>query len=390
MTDIWTDRIANHRVNERITKPTKPYPKPPRARRIVDEFQARLAKIDAERVPLSALENVASYLDQLVVNVQNYITDRNLGHLAQADTQIDNIVASMGYLPSLPARQDASLVLQTAKNFARRIQEQEKVVRESFEQLLNEIEAERSANEKAGSELDARLTDFGTNAEAKLGELRSEIDQQKIRLDEALNSQQATFAELQKGWLKDFADAEKSRDDAFREKTAATIAGAQKDIQALKTEATEWIGDLEAHEQKARQITGVAAASAVVGAYRETAGRERRQSDIWRLLGVGLFSLLLIVSPFAVLVDPPDEGSSTAEVVTFAVSRLPLFLGVTVALYATRQSSEHRKREEKAEHRALELTAFHPFLASLPEEAQHRLTEDAQRRFVPGDTVSTS
>jgi len=361
-----------------------------RARRIIDEFASRVKKADPERVPASALDNVASYLDQLIPQIEAFISNSDVGHLAQADIHADGIVATMGYIPALPAKQDASITLDAAKDYARRVQTLEQTVSTSLNALEQEIETEGSANKDAAAALDAKLSEITTAADEKLGELRSDVDQQKIRLDEALNNQQTTFAELQKGWLKDFADAEKSRDEAFRERTQAAISGAQKDIQEFKETAQDFVDHLEAEEERAKQIVGVTAASVVVGAYRDTAERERRQADRWRWLAIGVFVVLVIVSPFAVLRNAPGAESSTADIVTYVTSRLPLFLAVSIPVYATRQSAEHRRREERHEQRALELTSFQPFIASLPLDSQQRLIEEAQRRFFPGDAVKDS
>ena len=111
-------------------------------------------------------------------------------------------------------------------------------------------------------------------------------------------------------------------------------------------------------EGETRQLVGAIGLTGTTGHYAAEARSERRTADLWRWIAIVIALLAVIPAAFATFGDHTDTRTFVGKVVmTFAIG--------AVAAFAAGQSIRHRRREERARERELELAAFGPFIEPL-------------------------
>ena len=134
-------------------------------------------------------------------------------------------------------------------------------------------------------------------------------------------------------------------------------------------------------------LLGNAASRVIVAEYADSAVQEKIAAD-W-LRGGSLICMALIVG---------IAGYSFIESMhqSFDLSNSLLRLGLVFLLsvpaaYLARESTKHRQQQYTHLQTSLDLKAINPYIASLPEEEQHKIkSEIAQRIFAPKDFQSIS
>jgi hypothetical protein len=223
------------------------------------------------------------------------------------------------------------------------------------------------ADEKA-TELEAQLTDLEaqiTTTQATVKAASTQIQAAIDRSESAIGTQQQQFAEAQEERSKAFTEAQEERASAAKSNLA------KRDAQALAI-----IQDLELRLEKATTLVEVFTAAGTANAYSREAKAQGRQPNIWRGVAIAL-GVLTAVAVALVLVEFPERTSLDAW--QLAVGKLALGATVgAVAGYAARQSSRHRRREERAKHLELNLETF----GSLASELSPDKLEDARSALV--------
>jgi len=427
MEDPYAEKIASHQANNLLlelstaidTAVAEPdlAPQPAlrlrRAQAVVDRLKARLNRTEAAFVPVPALDKLVPHLQKAQAAIQAFLSDNNEGHLATLDASIDMMLTEANFFPTLPFSAQRKITAQAAEDYARHLDELESAVRDRLGELITQMQTQssefgatvastmqqleqlqRTADEKSAAlaaDIESRTTQLKADSEARMAELKAEIDGQKTRLDAVIAQQQAAFAEAQERRLQEFKESLTSLETKFAQLAGALVDDTKSKLDQLLAQATASVQSLEKQEQRAAKIVGVTAAAGVTGSYTKEADEQRLQADIWRWITIGVAVAVAIYAGAIGLITPPSADMSAPDIAAYAFTRGPFGLLIFVLLpYAIRQAGHHRQREQLARRRAMELTAFRPFLAELPEQERNVQITEASKRFFRGDTVPPS
>lgn len=422
MADEWSERIASHPVMSGLDELSTVLEQAPvvnpnastksrsyldRAQAVVSNFRARLDSTHAALVPIPVLDRAVTHLRNAQSQIQAFLSDNDENHLATADGHIDSLLMEVHSLPPPVSVPEAEVQVKALRDDVEHLRHIRAGVVGAFGALRQQMEAEseRFAESARASEeridnaakgleerlaalaqtADKRAADITAQSEAKIAELRAAIDSQKGRLDEAIAQTQKTFGEAQERRLGQFTESEKERETLFLQRTDALLEGGRDKLAALLSEAEALVAELKAHEARAAQVVGVAAASEVAGAYIDEAKQQCREADRLRLAAFAVVGVFMIYALILALLGPPGGDVSATDWLRYAVVRGPIgFVLAAPFPYAVRQSARHRQREEQAKHLALQLSAFRPFLSELGEEERRREIIEASKRMFPG------
>ncbi|WP_137164586.1 MULTISPECIES: hypothetical protein [Pseudomonas] len=226
-----------------------------------------------------------------------------------------------------------------------------------------------------------KLADEGPLAMRPLGESRRpELVPNFMVAGKASQSNQAWSAAQTKKQLDEYAYRLADLEQKLRglENTASTeidkVTQAYADAQA----------DIKAKTDDINRVTGQAAARMIAGDYEGSAAVEKETADYLRYGALACMLLIIGVLGWAVL----ESNSATFEWDRFLSKVSLVFLLGVPATYLARESAKHREQQYHHLQTSLDMKAISPFLASLPEEAQHKLKADIASRIFGGRDFS--
>ena len=158
----------------------------------------------------------------------------------------------------------------------------------------------------------------------------------------------------------------------------------------LKVVAELYESELVNIQEKNTQINnllGDAASRVIVSEYALSAEQERKAANWLRICSLVCMTLIVVIAGYSFL-----ESITQNFDLSNALLRLALvFLLSVPAAYLARESTKHRQQQYTHLQTSLDLKAINPYIASLPEEEQHKIkSEIAQRIFAPKDFQSVS
>lgn len=407
MADLWSERLKAHPFHseveltlsavahllQEVELPQEEVDYLRRAENVLKNLTWRVERADGRLTPLQALDGTANQIRKARATLDEFLADRNRAHLERFDVQIDAALIQVRALPPLQFRVGEEVATNAAKAYAETLRGLEASVREEFRNLLKDIQAVAAEAEPVRAELDRiraeadqKVTEVTQQTDARIAEVRTEIDSQKARLDQVISAEQEQFSERQVKREDSFEESRTRLEAAFGASTDKLLTDNTKRLNLLNKEAAMAMETLKTYEGRAAQIVGITATAGVAGAYKTEADDQRKEADSWRqrAFAVGLF--LLVSAGLVIGFGAPAE-TSTRELLVFSAIRLPVGLALLGAFtYAARESGQHRRREQKARLRFMELTAFRPFLAELEGSDLTDEIKAAARRFFVGET----
>ncbi|WP_156952617.1 hypothetical protein [Microvirgula aerodenitrificans] len=149
-------------------------------------------------------------------------------------------------------------------------------------------------------------------------------------------------------------------------------------LTAAKKEADAELLKLNQKNAQADDLIGHISKKAMASDYDRNASEEKKVAN-W-LRGGSLFCMLIIILIGAFSVYESFDNDFKID---NAIVRISLIFLVSIpAAYLARESSKHREQQYYHQQKSLDLKAITPYIASLPEEDQHKLKiEIASRLF---------
>lgn len=263
-------------------------------------------------------------------------------------------------------------------------------LREKAEGLGQEIAAIKGRIDDLNAEQN-RITEELNEAH---GNRRSELQGEFDRIQEAVNNEKTRLDQLVPQFEKQFGESQQERADdwaSLRGELSQEITGTRERLEAKVTEtetsftekANEGLTEIDGIRDKVESLYRVISDTGTAGAFADEAKAQKGVADIWRrvAIGGGIVTILLAAGAvaFAAL---SNDGAAVAHLASLAVAAAAG--GLTA--YAAKQSGHHRDREEESKRLELELTAFGPFVADMPDPAKAR-EEFAGRLFKGAERV---
>jgi len=411
MSNRWSDRIETHAATGllhqlsdeiRIVPESNPNVTPDalsylrRASRVFDYLKARLRGTQPMLISPSLLDQVVPYLQSAQSHIQAFASDNDEGHLRDADQQIDAMLAQIPPFPPLPFRGEAAAVAEAADSYSDQLCQMESTVRDKLDGILKEVsdastrfeesvQVATDSLQRVNAAAEKSASDIAIETDAKLVEVRAEVDSQKARLDSAITQMQAEFLASQQQRLNDFASTQTKNEEAFRTRVEEVISKATVRLDSASNETARLVESLNEKDERAAQILALTAASGAVEAYRKEAEEQRKEADRWRLYSSAFAVAFVIFAAAMGIWGRPQAGFSAEDWVLYGGVKAPVALALaSIATYFGAQSKHHREREREARRFTMELTTFRPFLAELSADERCKIVAEAQRRYFVG------
>lgn len=377
--------------------------------KIVSKFEDVLQNLDPEVIPFGHLDALNTALRQANVTnqINAYISNKNVAHLAAANDQISNQLATLSAISGLCG-------LPTSPTLVN-----------DLEKLIDSTSAQLVEEKNALSEKIDNLTGQVNTNENRLTDLNGQIDQNKSEVNAQISKWQSQFSSAQESRSQDF---NKWRDDFASEKNADIEKAIKSYNDALTNYKTKFKSEIEAILSDGKQkhesileLYQLTAGDSVGAGYIKNADEEKSQADIWRRISVGLIVATISWMLFAYYSnskpsyeaavtlqtpiqqtedtkpksDKKDETQTATEshvnngyqvsneipwallFITFSISGILLW----GSAYSAQQSTKHRKNEKRTRWFALEVKAIDPFISSLNSEQQNALKKELSEKM---------
>jgi len=320
--------------------------------RVIHEYLEQTPAIFAS---IHGLNQLSSYFQQIVNETNNFISNKNPGHIVNAANFIDqNVLPHLwSFMPRIHEL-DSSAISETFEN----------IRNASLKTIKNLKQEETSLTEKISTliqEIDAQ--------QAKLGILSETVITQKAEAMAVTAQVQKEYAETETKRNADFTNAIEAFKEAFN--------SYETDYQ-LK--ATQLITALETSRNDAAQIVQVVGNIGVTGNYQKIANNESKQANIWRWIAVGIFALGIgtAMATFVKFWGVPF----TPENAWSALIRLLYAIAITTpAWYVAKESARHRNNADRARQTELELASLGPFIELMPDDRKSFIREDLIKTY---------
>lgn len=183
---------------------------------------------------------------------------------------------------------------------------------------------------------------------------------------------------------KKLIDENNTRLSDFEKKLKSLENIATAEIQKITQAYEAAKSDIDEKTNHINRVTGQAAARMIAGDYEGSAADEKRAADNLRSLALTCMLLIVGLLGWAVF-----ESTSAAFEWDRFLSKISLvfLLGVPAA-YLARESAKHREQQYHHLQTSLDMKAISPFLASLPEDEQHKLKATIATRIFGGKDFS--
>ena len=318
----------------------------------------------ADPVPYSraTLDAIRGTLPNVINEVNNYGSNGNVTHLANAESYTDQALHQIGYLP-------ASILKGGAAGQANKVF---KEYREDAEAAISHL---REKNAEQREALSAATTDFQTTVsglKTEIATLSSKITQDETRLDKALTSNNDAFTAKQT-----------EREEKFREFLTAQGESLQKlaepDLQAIqerREEADTVYQQIDDLREGTEKVAGLASSDILAGKFQEYA----KEQWTWGL-AANVVGFLTLVSGLTVLARTLGRLGVDQ---TISWQYTTLKLGVTITIIAAsavafRLGAMFLERSGTSKRLELELRAIGPFFSDIDDP---EALKEAKKAFV--------
>lgn len=353
--------------------------------KVVKLMQRTLAGIDADVAPLDTINQLLNALRShgVVDTMVAYSQTANSALFQQANTQINPSISYIYQLSNLKSSKttqevDTDVATANLEAFTNAMaQEYDKVTRtaatgvEKVERSIAEVLVSLERARNLETSLQAALIEF----EKKTSDSRN---QQASEFSTAQDKNRTEFSVLMNDLR---VTGEKQSRSVFDDLKTEIDQKKNTTDDALKSV-------LEAAREKYSSILELyklTAKDSVSGGYQTIADREYRSARDWRRVTIGAAIIALLwVSVSYFLFTPGDEPDRVFWT-KLAKSASITALLISIAVYASRQSTLHRLNERRTRTFSLQVQAFDPFIASLRTEKQEVLKEEMSRRIFGSD-----
>jgi 23S rRNA pseudoU1915 N3-methylase RlmH len=320
-----------------------------RLRRILELAEQTLEGVDGEIVPQGHLNALNQHIPPLVQELSNFASNKDVGHLNNANANAENFIASLVAVRSLLPN-DGNTAHSEVSEYRGLVSEHLEIVKEKVEESTSALETLRAAATTAGTELaeqkkrvDDAITQFNDSFAA------SEQARQTTAT-ESEAAKEARFAEI----VKEFGEAIAAAHQAQNK----SINSHMRDVVG---KTTKFIEDLEAEKAKAENLVGVIGTTGTTGAYKLVANEAKFMA---RICQVATIALLVIAAGLSVYTFW-EIAEADFKFVKFLGRVLMIATAGVPAAYLAKLAEKFDHRERFNRRMELELAAIEPYLAEL-------------------------
>jgi hypothetical protein len=382
-----------------------------RLKKVTEYLDELLINIDAELTPLVTWDSFKSQADEVIKQVDAYESNRNIAHLHQANTHLDNLLTYIRPYMVLPKAAAASLK-RSATIYSKAIKQKANVFLTEAKELLNVIHEVHQTSDALASDIvetNERITIlendlFDEGIEDKINKLVKDFELKKSEIEEAsqnilLNRDEAIShkneieqskqsilvnqeeineileiiesetKELNKFYIKSFG----SEDDS-----GELVGGIKQEIEELQDNLKVFEEDQKTkytalNEEIETLLPGATSAGLA------TAFKDMKDSFKWpsRIASwTFYFSLIvMMIATFATMIESFEFWKikfigigDWQNVLRSMTTKLPLFVPIIwMAYYSTKRRSEYKRLEQEYAHKETLAKSYQSFKKQIEE-----------------------
>ena len=300
------------------------------------------------------LNSFNSYFTHVLQEITNFISNKSLHHIINANTYLDQTVLN-DIFPNLSNFDEKESVNQSIIN-----------IKDSYSKAIKYIEGEHK------------------KLKAKYDDLNTEYENQKEKLNSLANiteQQQNEGIIINANNEASYLGKESERKIKFEELLSEFSIKYEDKEKNLNLRAEKIIQELESDKNQAAKILQIVGNIGITGNYQKIAETEYKQANIWRMIASGIFSIGIFIAIFIFYHNLQYSNLSSNELWLTAVRLLFAIVITTPAWYAAKESNKHRDRADKAKQTELELASLEPFIEFLPDEKKHAIKEELIEKY---------
>lgn len=156
----------------------------------------------------------------------------------------------------------------------------------------------------------------------------------------------------------------------------------QKETEKISELYKNSLLDIEDKKSQINEILGHVSGRAIAGDFEKSAADEKSMANLLRYIALGCMTLIVAVVAYSFWETTKSDFSwqNSAFRITLA-----LMLSIPAA-YLARESAKHREQQYSHQQTSLDLKAIAPYIASLPEDEQHKIKiQIAEKLFASRD-----
>jgi hypothetical protein len=333
-------------------------------------------QVDPLLVVPGNLASMTTSLQHARVEINNFVSNKNIGHWSNAQTHLDNCLAQLAALPH-----------QTAEGIDD-LREVASKYRTAISDWLNAIKKDSEGISQIQQTLQTRITEATT-----------EINTQKQRLDTAISTYQQQFSESQQARQTEFSvseqariatakkneedrqatfeEAEDKRHEAEKLASDATVNLHREMVSQLKSKGVAIIDELQAQKTHAEKLIGIITDTGMAYGYQKTANEENTRAALWKFIAAGSMVVWIVIG-VVFFYFTYDKDLTWPTVIRQMLISTPFIL---LASFAALQVSSHQKNERGLRQAELELASIDPFLATLPDNERNDVKREFATRY---------
>lgn len=312
-----------------------------------------LEDTDDSLVPPPLIEQLEETLS-VVINVPEQVRE-------SFPAWMENLMTRVARLPPARGRDFEQQAKDAATTFQRSARGRLSSLEREFSSASMELANVHEQIEQIGD-------DFRQQGSTRLDELRQSITEADNQFRERLQTYETNLETERQESLKLRAEQAEVFEQTQRDRATQADARLAELETRLQERAEQVVESLESSQQRAANLVDLVATSSTAGAFSKEAGQQKLEADKWRenaiKLGLCAGGVALIAVIYAVAIEV------NTSIIVAKLALAVVFAGL--AGYAARQSADHRDREVRARRLELELTSFGPFTEGLNDETKEQ------------------
>lgn len=330
-------------------------------------------------LPETEMTSLANEIDGGMVQINSYLGNNNTGHISNAINNFNSVITRVRNFP-FPLSTgdfDFSKSIASFQQAAQTGYENIKATNEKLVLDLAEAQTNLDAKQNQLAAVEQKLAAKETEIQTVLGRYNTEFD--------SLKTTALTDIDLEKKKFNEAIDADRK---LYKEQFDADKEANKKSFEEQKTQfekqSSDTINSLNYKLAEANKIVNIVGNVGVTGNYQNIANENKKSADNFRAIALGF---MIIMS--GLLIWSTIEISRTGEFNLY--KSLVRILAAAVltypAVYASRESTKHRKLETQNRNLELELASIGPFIELLPEDKKQKIKEELVNKYFGNQSV---
>lgn len=360
-------------------------PEKNRLRKVLKLIRQVIDQLDPDLAPLDLLQQVHDIL--VSRNIKYYVEQCGLSgnsdHIRQANDGINQVLPVVYQLSSLKftrstRRADIEASTKTFDEF----RSQAGSYLESISGQTDEFALEINNLKESTSYIKAEIQKIE-------GSISDRINEWSSKVTEILNQYSTKFTDANNSYNTEFKNVINEIKSSWKEKSSTINDEMNSELeykrQYFQSKFDELVLDSEQKHKKILEFYGLVAQDSVTGGYKKDADDEEWQANFWRWSTIVCIFLTAAWILMAIFYLKPNVSDLKLYWADIAKGLSLTTLLVSAAVYTSWQSAIHRANARRARYFFLQVQAFDPFIASLPEDRQVVLKEGMSEKIFKGD-----